>query len=196
APGARPGTGRRPAAGVPLGRVELGPLEPASVEALVCDALRIEPQAGQPLAAAILGKTAGNPFFIRRFLQHLYRERLLTYDETTGRWSWDLPRIQFTDITENVVDLLSRNIRSLPAAEQRMLGTAACVGNEFSVGLLAGVLDMPLDQVSSTLWGPVEEGLLVPQKSGPRFPWAGGRPVELGGAAPTYRFVHDRVQEA
>src|SRR5262249_45637488 len=110
---------------------------------------------------------------------------------------WQLARIHLAEITENVVDLLSRSIRKLPEREQEMLGVAACVGNELSLGLLAGVLAEPLDRVASALWGPIHEGLLVPKRGGARFDWAGSRPVELASAvAPTYRFVHDRVQEA
>jgi PAS domain S-box-containing protein len=183
--------------GTPLATIELGALDHAAVVALLCEALRLDPQQAAPLAEAIAKKTGSNPFFVRVFLGYLYRAGLLVYDPQTGRWEWELARIEGADVTENVVDLLTRTITQLPAREQELLETAACVGNEFGLGLLAGVRGETLDQVASLLWGPVQAGLVVPAPTAPRFPWAGGTPVELGGAiAPAYRFVHDRVQEA
>ena len=185
------------AAGTPLATLELGALEQRSVVALLCEALRVEPDEAAPLAETIGKKTAGNPFFVRRFLGYLYEAGLLAYDARTGRWSWDLALVEGAAVTENVLDLLARSIAMLPAREQSVLETAACVGNEFGLGELAGVRGETLDEVARALWGPVQQGLIVPVAAGPRFPWAGEQPVELGDAnAPAYRFVHDRIQEA
>jgi PAS domain S-box-containing protein len=193
----RQATTRIRVAGTPVATIELGSLEQSSIVALLCEALRLEPRAAGPLAETIGKKTAGNPFFIRQFLGYLYRAGLLRYDTDTGRWSWDIALIERSAVTENVVDLLSRNIGMLPVPEQEALETAACIGNEFGLGLLAGVRGEKLDEVARLLRAPVQEGLLVPTVGGPRFSWAGKKPVELGTAnAPAYRFVHDRVQEA
>ena len=165
--------------------------------ALLCEALRVEPEEAAPLAETIQKKTGGNPFFVRRFLGYLHAAGLLVYDPQTGRWSWDIARVEVAEATANVVALLARSIAMLPAREQDVLQTAACLGNEFGLGELAGVRGEALDEVSTALWGPVREGLIVPVPSGPRFSWAGELPIELGdGNAPAYRFVHDRIQEA
>ena len=157
------------AAGTPLTTLELGALEKPSVVALLCEALRVEPEEAAPLAETIGKKTGGNPFFVRRFLGYLHAAGLLVYDPRTGRWSWDIARVEVAEATENVVDLLARSIRMLPAREQDVLETAACVGNEFGLGELAGVRGEALDEVSTALWGPVREGLIVPVPSGPGF---------------------------
>jgi predicted ATPase/signal transduction histidine kinase/PAS domain-containing protein len=184
-------------AGTPVATVELGALEKRSVVALLCEALRVDPEQAAPLAETIGKKTAGNPFFVRRFLVYLYEAGLLAYDPQSGRWSWDIARIDGAEVTANVVDLLARSIAMLPAREQGVLATAACVGSEFGLGQLAAVRGEALDDVARALWDPVRQGLIVPVASGPRFRWAGEQPVELGVAnAPAYRFVHDRIQEA
>jgi PAS domain S-box-containing protein len=185
------------AAGTPLTTLELGALEKASVVALLCEALRVDPEEAAPLAETIAKKTGGNPFFVRRFLAYLHATGLLVYDPHTGQWSWDLARVELAEATENVVDLLVRSIGMLPEREQDLLETAACVGSEFGLGELAGVRGEGLDEVAASLWGPVREGLIVPAASGPRFSWAGELPVELGdGNDPAYRFLHDRIREA
>ncbi len=116
------------AAGTPLTTLELGALEKLVVVALLCEALRVEPEEAAPLAETIGKKTGGNPFFVRRFLGYLHAAGLLVYDPRTGRWSWDIARVEVAEATENVVDLLARSIGMLPAREQDVLQTAACVG--------------------------------------------------------------------
>jgi PAS domain S-box-containing protein len=185
------------ASGTAVSTLELGPLERRSIAQLLCDALRLDPPRAEPLADAIAKKTGGNPFFILHFLGHLHRAGFLAYDAFNGEWSWDIARIEHADVTENVVDLLSRRIGMLPAPEQEVLSTAACIGNEFDLGVLAGVRSQTLEQLAETLRGPLEAGLVAPATRGPRFSWAATKPIELGTAnAPTYRFAHDRVQEA
>jgi predicted ATPase/signal transduction histidine kinase/PAS domain-containing protein len=183
--------------GTPLATLDLGPLDKGSIVALLCEALRLDPEEVAPLAETIAKKTAGNPLSVRRFLAHLYEAGLLVYDPRTGRWSWDIVRVKAAEVTENVVDLLAMSIAMLSAREQDVLTTAACVGSVFGLGQLASIRGETLDDTARALWRPVREGLIVPVDSGPRFRWAGEQPIELGAAnAPAYRFVHDRVHEA
>ena len=184
-------------AGAHVTSIELEPLDAASVLALLCDALRVEPARASSLADVVRRKTANNPFFIRQFLGYLYRKHLLAFDAEQARWTWDAANIEAAEITPNVVELLSKVIATLPGEAQEALRAAACIGNRFELGLLAGVLDAPLDAVAQALWAPVQEGLIIPAIEGPRFGWAANKPVELGTAvAPAFRFVHDRVQQA
>lgn len=184
-------------AGTTALKMKLGPLAVPALVALLCDVLRVSPGQATPLAQAVAQKTAGNPFFVRRFLEFLYREELLSYVPSRGQWSWDLARIDTAGVTTNVVDLLSSVIQKLPPEAQQMLKTAACIGNRFELGVLARVLGKPLEEVARALWSPIQQGLLVPTEEGPRFSWAAHKPIELGTAvAPTYRFVHDRIQQA
>jgi PAS domain S-box-containing protein len=184
-------------AGARVATVELGPLDPDSVLALLCDALRVEPARAASLADVVRRKTASNPFFVRQFLGYLYRKALLVFDVEQGRWTWDAERIEAAEITANVVDLLSKVIATLPGEAQEALQAAACIGNRFELGMLAGLLEAPLDAAARALWAPVAEGLVIPAVEGPRFPWAAGKLVELGTAvAPAFRFAHDRLQQA
>jgi PAS domain S-box-containing protein len=186
------------AAGTPVATTELGPLDREAVLALLCETLPVEPARAAPLADAIRRKTGGNPFFIRRFLGHLYRQGLLRRDAESGQWTWELSQIEEqAAVTESVADLLAMSLGTLSALSQAVLETGACIGNEFSLSLLASVRGERVDDVAGALWAPVEEGLIVPL-AGAAGLAAPGRPlVELGTTATTsYRFAHDRVQEA
>jgi predicted ATPase/signal transduction histidine kinase len=181
--------------GAPITEVELGPLGADAVLAFVCDSLRVEPDQARKLAELVTRKTAANPFFVRQFLGSLYRDGLLQFDEASGRWSWDLAGIEAAAAAPNIVDLLAKTFGALPDESQQALRAAACIGDRFELGLLAGVRDEPLDATARALWAPLERGLLVPAAEA-RFEWARGTPVELGAAvAPAFRFVHDRIRQ-
>src|SRR5262249_32285813 len=123
--------------------------------------------------------------------------QIVRFDADHARWTWDLAAALGAPAADDVVDLLVTTLRTLPPDAQRVLLTAACIGNRFDLGVLAGVLAARVDDVARALWPSFGAGVLVPAVEGPRFPWAFGSPVELGGgAAPAYRFVHDRVQQA
>jgi len=184
-------------AGARVATIELGPLDADSVLALLCDVLRVQPAGAASLAGVVRRRTASNPFFVRQFLGYLYRKQLLVFDAEQTRWTWDAVNIEAAEITPNVVDLLSKVLATLPSEAQEVLQAAACIGNRFELGLLAGVLDAPMDVVARALWAPVKDGLVVPAVEGPRFDWAAHRPVELTTAvSPAFRFVHDRFQQA
>src|SRR5262249_41919978 len=77
------------------------------------------------------------------------------------------------------------------------LEVAACIGNQFDLRLFAEVLDQPLEQLASTLWGPIREGFIAPSTDGSRLiSTRDGAPELPGALAPCYRFAHDRVQQA
>jgi predicted ATPase/signal transduction histidine kinase len=185
------------AAATAVHRLELGPLEAPALTALLEDALRVTPERASALAEVVHKKTAGNPFFVRQFLGFLHREGLLVYHPERGAWTWDLVRIDAMEVTPNVVELLETAIEKLPRATRQILETAACIGNQFELGLLAKVGGKTVHEVATALWPAIKEGLLLPRSGGTQRAFSIEKPVELGTAmAPAYQFVHDRIQQA
>ncbi len=164
-------------AGARVSDIVLGPLSPEHLSSLVGDALRCPLQEAAPLAALVLEKTAANPFFAIQFLTELHDERLIELDGHAGVWRWDADRIRAKGFTDNVVDLMVRKLRRLPAATQDALRRFACLGSSAEVGLLTLVLDCPEANVGAVLWDALGEGLIL----------RAGR---------DYKFLHDRVHEA
>ena len=72
--------------------IVLQPLTLAHLEQLVADTLHCSVEQAASLARLVSDKTAGNAFFAIQFLTTLEQEGLLTYDERTMRWTWDLRR--------------------------------------------------------------------------------------------------------
>ena len=153
----------------PLGRDDLGQL--------LVDSLHCELQRAAPLARLIHEKTTGNPFFAIQFISALADESLLTFDYREAKWSWDLNRIQSKGFTDNVVDLMVGKLNRLPAQTQRALEQFACLGNTAEFEMLRMVYLGPVEDMHDNLWEAVRSGLITRSDD-------------------SYRFLHDRVQEA
>ncbi|MGF6935488.1 PAS domain S-box-containing protein [Paraburkholderia sp. UCT70] len=163
--------------GAKIDEIRLSPLARQHIEQLIVDALHGEPDRAAPLAQLVHEKTAGNPFFVIQFLHALADEDLLTFDYDAACWSWHLDRIYAKSYTENVVDLMVGKLIRLPAETQQALQLLACLGNTAAIAMLAIVLGTSEEQVHAALWPAVREELIE----------------RLEGS---YRFIHDRVEEA
>jgi PAS domain S-box-containing protein len=164
-------------AGARVQEIRLAPLARDHVGQLVADALCCEPARSAELAALVYEKTAGNPFFLIQFLYALAEEGLLRFEHDQARWCWDVERIHAKAYTENVVDLMVGKIGRLPDGVQRALQTLACLGNTAEVATLSLVQGVSQEQIHADLWEAVRLDLI--QRSDG-----------------SYKFVHDRIQEA
>ncbi len=162
--------------GVAVREVVLLPLAPADLGQLIADALRTSPERVAPLARVVHEKTAGNPFFAIQFLTALQEEGLLELDRGASEWRWDVAKILAKGFTDNVVDLLVRKIRRLPAETQEALKLAACAGSSTDLHTLALISRQSDEQTERDLREAVREGLMLRQGD-------------------VYTFLHDRVQQ-
>jgi PAS domain S-box-containing protein len=164
-------------AGAKVEQITLTPLDSEHMEAFVADGLRCTSAQAVPLAQLVYKKTGGNPFFAIRFLSALADEGLVAFDATAGAWSWDLARISAKGYTENVVDLMVDKLSQRTAETQAALQQLACLGNAATTAMLSTVLATSEGHVHTALWDAARHDLVE----------------RLNGS---YRFIHDRVQEA
>jgi PAS domain S-box-containing protein len=164
-------------AGGKVKEITLAPLAQKHLEQLLADALRCEPGSSAPLAQLVQGKTGGNPFFTIQFISSLAEEKLLFFDHDAARWSWDVDGIHGKGYTDNVVDLMIAKLTRLPAQTQTALQQMACLGNTAEIMTLSLILEISAEQIRAILWEGLRQGLVE----------------QLDGS---YKFIHDRVQEA
>ncbi len=157
--------------------IHLEPLASDDFKELIADALRSDPARVAPLAQLVQEKTVGNPFFVIQFLYTLAEEGLLHLDHGAKCWSWDLNRIHAKGYTDNVVDLLVGRVTGLPVKTRQALRQLACLGNVATITMLSTVLEVPEEEVHAALWPAVRQELVERLED-------------------SYRFMHDRVQEA
>ncbi|WP_394830490.1 AAA family ATPase [Pendulispora rubella] len=188
--------------GAAVSEVSLGPLDRANVSKLVFDALSSDSKETANLAAYLFAKTHGNPFFVNQFLRSLRKEKLLTRDASTGRWTWDLEGIERARVTDNVVEFMAARLRQLAPETQAILRLAACIGHQFDVRTLSVIREASIGDTADALWEALREGFVLPLSADYRFlhaPDSGhADPAVSTGSAfhVGYKFLHDRVQQA
>jgi PAS domain S-box-containing protein len=163
--------------GVKLQEIALAPLTREDMEQLIADSVHCEPDQTCALAELVHEKTTGNPFFAIQFLSELADEGLLAFNHGEGRWTWDLSRIRAKDHTDNVADLVVGKLSRMPADIQGVLKQLACLGNSADFTMLKMIYRDSNEELERQLWQAVQAGLVLRSED-------------------SYRFLHDRVQEA
>jgi PAS domain S-box-containing protein len=162
---------------VPVTDLRLCSLSNQHVAELVSDALHAPAETSAPLGHLIHRKTGGNPFFVIQFMGTLIRDGLLAFDCESLGWRWEVPRIEASDYTDNVVALMIQKIERLPEETRSILRLAACAGTVVETGTLKVLAKRPEDAIDRAMDSAVQEGLLLRQDG-------------------SYRFLHDRIQQA
>ncbi|MEN6438126.1 MAG: AAA family ATPase [Syntrophobacter sp.] len=175
--------------GVSLSHIVLPPLRQGDIDQLVAECLGCSLEKAAPLAELVLIRTKGNPFFIREFLQSLYREGLIEFDQHECSWNWDIDKIRTRSVTENVLSLLEHRIQLLKPRTRELLKLSACLGNQFDLKSLAAVLGQAPRAISSDLMDVIAEGFVFPLRNT-------HGDTACAGLTADYRFSHDRVQQA
>ena len=165
----------------------------AEVEALIGEALGSVPPRASDLAELVVERTAGNPLFVRTFLQMAWEEKLLRPSEAVepsddlddndalripATWTWDEVGLRQMLASESVGELLARRIRQLPESTREVLRTAACIGSSFTPETVAAINDVPPAAALSDLRAAARAGMILLRKD------------------ERWDFVHDRVREA
>lgn len=178
-----------------VNQITLSPLTLEHLIQLLTDIFHCQPQIVKPLAELVQTKTGGNPFFVNEFLKSLYAETLVKFDYQQGNWQWDLTNIQAQQITDNVVDLMADKIQKLPSATQAVLKLAACIGHQFDLERLAIVSEKSQRDTATDLWAAITEGFVLPQSDAYKLMELEVTDLSKEVAA-SYKFAHDRIQQA
>lgn len=178
---------RRPTVlGSPLPVLTLKGLSVADLAELLADMLRMDIDAVRPLALLLFGKTGGNPFYVIEFLKALRRDGVLWPNSEMSVWEWDVDAFSKYPASANVVDFLAGRLSELDFETAELLATAACFGNECSLGILALAMDVPLESLPMKLMPAMDSGILVTRDVLAFHEADSGIPM---------RFCHDRMQQ-
>lgn len=162
--------------GHPTKTIKLSTLSAAKVNEWIADSLHKTFSETISLAELVHQKTEGNPFFVKVFLQSLYRDKVIHFAFETG-WRWNLEEIKQQQATDNVVSFMVHRIEQLDVKTKDILKLASCIGNRFDLKFISRLLEKEPLEIITYLESALKYGLI--SSNGTK-----------------YRFSHDRIQEA
>ncbi|MDZ8135222.1 MAG: AAA family ATPase [Nostoc sp. DedQUE04] len=194
---------------VTINTITLVPLSQLKVNQLVGDTLKCAETSAWTLSQLIYQKTQGNPFFAIQFLKALHQENLIQFDIELGCWQCDITQVMTQAVTDDVVAFMGFQLRKLALSTQQMLQLAACIGNQFDLASLAIVSKQSQIETAAALWKALQEGLILPNGDVYKFYQQESLVIghlsldkseqmtnDQGQMTVSYRFLHDRVQQA
>ena len=181
-----------------INTITLAPLSQEQVNNLVAETLKCSEDVAWHLSVLIYQKTKGNPFFATQLLKALHQDGLIQFDFELGCWQCDISEVTTQAVTDDVVTFMSWQLQKLPPSTQDVLQLAACIGNSFDLATLAIVSQQSEIETAAALWKALQEGLILP--IGDVYKFYIGREHQARTSENqlivTYKFLHDRVQQA
>ncbi|ULO06831.1 AAA family ATPase [Paenibacillus sp. 19GGS1-52] len=138
------------------------------------------------LAESLYHRTGGNPLYLHQFLDSLYREHKLLFDEEQAMWTWDMAAVTEQPEDPDILHFIERRIRMLPERTISLLGIAAALGSHFHLATVALVSGYSFLDTLDFLQGAEDEGLISREDG-----FVEGETEDI-----EYAFLHDRVQQA
>lgn len=123
-------------------RIELGPLTEDDVHKFVSATMHQQPNPSLiPLAAVVLEKSQGNPFYVRMMLETCYRKNCIWYSWRNSTWEYDLDRIFTEFISPSYgqglgTDFIAKFFQEIPPAARSILLWACLLGSPFQFSMI------------------------------------------------------------
>ncbi|CAJ1962248.1 unnamed protein product [Cylindrotheca closterium] len=168
-------------------QIELQPLQKTDINKIIMAMLSIDNEdTTSGLSDICARRTLGNPFFVIEFITMLELEGLLSFNLGLLKWVWEEKKIEKeTMSSSNVVDLLQARMEKMSEALQLLLQFASCLGSPFKTFVLDTIWEK-LGIVSGD--SPTDVTSLLRRLQAENF-------IESVDEE-SYRWVHDKVQEA
>lgn len=94
----------------------------------------------EDLSKVVYNRTAGNPYFVKNFMEEIFSTKLLRFDSQTEQFVCNVEAVSEILPSSSVVDLLVQRISSLKHGTQLMLVIAAALGHTFHSDVLEPVM--------------------------------------------------------
>ncbi|HEX5112636.1 MAG TPA: AAA family ATPase, partial [Saprospiraceae bacterium] len=179
-------------------------LQPLSLEAtnqLTKETLLCDDQRSLELSQIFYEKTGGNPFFTIELLKNLKDSEVIFFNSGKGGWDWDITNVRSVNYSDNVIDILVASQSRLTAATQHVLQLAACIGATFDLKTLSIIREDSMEVTGTELQDALKANMVVPLNESYKFFGVDTTAKPDHGTAistdiPSYKFQHDRVQQA
>ncbi len=185
--------------------ISLKPLRKNAVTQIIKDTLLCKNGRASELSKVLFEKTAGNPFFTIELLKNLNEREVIAFNSNEGYWDWDIHKIRSVGHSDNVINFLVSSFKMLPADTQHVLELAACIGANFDLKTLSIIREQSMETTASELYEALKINLIIPLDEAYKFIGIDSfgssssplsKSTNLDSLNPSYKFQHDRVQQA
>ncbi|NLE00855.1 MAG: AAA family ATPase, partial [Fibrobacter sp.] len=173
----------------------LEPLPESAVNQLIADTLKSDSADTLLVTNYIYQKTKGNPLFTCQLLKTLYENRLFRFNEERLKWEWQIDDIQNVQISDNVVDFLIQNLKSLPSDTLKVLKLASCIGNLFDTTIIYKICD-DVKKLVDALKVAIKKEYVVPVNNNYQLLDLKDDEFLKSDVEIKFRFNHNRIQQA
>jgi class 3 adenylate cyclase/tetratricopeptide (TPR) repeat protein len=125
---------------------------------------------GVALRDALMGETAGNPFFVGEILRHL-AETGAIFQRDDGRWAASAD-LRAAGLPVSVREVIRGRLARLGTDSERILGLASVIGRDFDLGLLSSVARVDEDALIDLCDAAVANRVLDTTASADRYTFA------------------------
>ncbi|MFN7972300.1 MAG: protein kinase [Acidobacteriota bacterium] len=158
--------------------IDVALLTSGALGAIVSDMLS-DPDPPREITRALERKSEGNPFYLAEYLRALVLQGDLARDEG-GRWHASVGRqqVELLPIPSALLGLVAGRLDALGGDARHTLETAAVLGREVDVEILAPACELDEAALAAALWELARRHMLVEPNAG------------------VLRFEHDKIREA
>ncbi len=173
----------------------LEPLPESAVNQLIADTLKSDSADTLLLTNYIYQKTRGNPLFTCQLLRTLYENELFRFSEERLQWEWQIDDIRNVQISDNVVDFLIQNLKSLPSDTLTVLKLASCIGNIFDINIMYKICD-DVKNITDALKVAIKKEYVVPVDNNYQLLNMNDDDYLKTDIQINFKFNHNRIQQA
>jgi len=186
--------------------LSLKPLSIDAVRQITEDTLMRLDQDTDALSKILFEKAEGNPFFTIELLKNLHEQGSIYFNSSLGKWEVELAQVQRVQQSDNVIDFLVAGQHRLTPETQNILQLAACIGAKFDLKTLAIIGESTMEKTAVKLYDALKANMILPLNENYKLVGVGeggedptnsdrfeSESIHLN---PTYKFQHDRVQQA
>ncbi len=130
----------------------------------------------EQLIKLIYEKSSGNAFFVNQIINLFNEEMLFNFNPETLAFEYDMNQLYNLGLTDDVIEIATKNINSLDNHTINILKIASVVGHTFTINILNRIIPK-VDNIDVLLIPALEKGFVILNNG-------------------LYKFGHDRIQQA
>ncbi|MGX9933192.1 AAA family ATPase [Virgibacillus salarius] len=181
---------------VQITKIPIHPLTKKHIKEWVSETLSLTKMDTSYVEKLVYHITQGNPFFIVQLFQSFHDEGVIGYHQDTAEWRIDTVALKQISMSDSIIDFILKRMGKLPIHTIKILQLASCFGNQFDLKSLVTISEKSYHEVADNLWHGLEEGLVLPLDASYKWIYPNEDISLLDKHPPTYRFLHDKVQQA